>query len=466
MNTRPPVAIAGATGFVGRALAQALGANFRVIGLSRNPPADSGLPIEWRPCDLFSLMQAESALKGVDQAVYLVHSMFPSARLTQGAFQDFDLVCADNFARAAASAGVRQIVYLGGLIPAEPGLSRHLKSRLEVERTLGSRGVPVVALRAGIVIGPGGSSYKMFRDLVKRMSFIPCPAWTKSLTQPAALDDVLALLRYCLEHPSSSSGSHDIGSPDVMSYRELLERTARLMGLKRTFFSIPATGAWGGGRWLSWITGVPQVLAGPLLESAGHSMVAKDFSFQKAAGVPGIPFDAAVKATLAKEGVLRRGGAKPAPSRRKNFKDDVRSVERMALPAGKSARWAAEFYSAWLPRIFRTLLKAEVDSRKNVRFVLLFPRICLLELTFDHERSRQDDRQVFYITGGLLAKKVERATSRPRLEFREVLGGSTLLVAIHDYRPTLPWPVYNLTQAIVHRWVMRRFSARLSRMKL
>lgn len=457
------VAIAGATGFVGRALARSLQAEHRVIGLSRNPPAGSGPPIEWRHCDLFSLMQTESALEGVDQAVYLVHSMMPSARLTQGSFQDFDLVCADNFARAAASAGVRRIVYLGGLIPDEPNLSPHLQSRWDVEKTLGSRGVPVIALRAGIVIGLGGSSYRIFQGLVKRMPFIPCPAWTRSLTQPVALDDVLALLRYCLVHPSLLGGSHDIGSPDVMSYRELLERTARLMGLKRVFFSIPAAGAWGGGRWLSWITGAPRALVVPLLASARHSMVAKDFSFQRAAGIPGIPFDVAVKATLAKESILRRGGdAKPARPQQKSFEDDVRCVERMALPAGKSARWAAELYSAWLPRVFSTVLKAERDSRKNVRFVLLFPRVCLLALTFDHERSRKDDRQVFYITGGVLAKKLERSTNKPRLEFREVLGGSTLLVAIHDYRPTLPWPIYNLTQALLHRWVMRRFAASLA----
>ncbi|MFA6317171.1 MAG: NAD-dependent epimerase/dehydratase family protein, partial [Elusimicrobiota bacterium] len=164
------VVVAGATGFVGWALARFLAWDYRVIGLSRNPPSGGGGPpragrVEWRACDLFSLKQTEEALEGAGAAFYLVHSMWPSARLTQGSFADMDLICADNFARAAAKAGVTQIVYLGGLIPDDPMLSRHLASRLEVERTLGSRGVPLTALRAGIVIGPFGSSYRIFRTL-------------------------------------------------------------------------------------------------------------------------------------------------------------------------------------------------------------------------------------------------------------------------------------------------------------
>ena len=127
------VAIAGVTGFVGRALADALAARFRVIGIGRGTRPNARAIAEWRQCDLFSLKDAEDALTGVDVAVYLVHSMMPSATLTQGSFEDFDVLAADNFARAAARAGVRQIVYLGGLIPqvGDPAaLSRHLSSRL------------------------------------------------------------------------------------------------------------------------------------------------------------------------------------------------------------------------------------------------------------------------------------------------------------------------------------------------
>lgn len=466
MPNRPGVAVAGATGFVGQALVRAICRDFRVTGLARTPPPpEPGLDVEWRRCDLFSLMQVEKALEGAEQAVYLVHSMMPSARLTQGSFQDMDLICADNFARAAARAGVKHIAYLGGIIPDVPELSRHLRSRLEVETVLGSRGVPVTALRAGIVIGPGGSSYRIFKTLIEKVPVLLCPTWAGSLTQPVALADVLLLLRYCLDHPARENCSHDIGSPDVMSYRELLERTARIMGLRRRFLDVPLVNASWSRDGLCWVTGAPRALVAPLLESTKHPMVARRRRWQEAAGVPGVPFEAAVRAALA--GDRTTGKAFPPRRPRHGFwaslhRYDVRSVQRMPLPPGRSARWAAQEYSAWLPLVFRRFLKAEVDVALNVRFRLVFPRISLLELSFAHDRSLGPDRHVLYITGGILARKLARSTSRSRLEFREVLNGTTLVVAIHDYRPTLPWPIYACTQAWLHLWVMRKFAKHLT----
>jgi len=463
VDTGGAVAIAGATGFVGRALAAALADRRRVIGLARHPPhpaPEAG--VEWRRCDLFSLLQCEAALQGVEQAVYLVHSMLPSAHLTQGAFQDFDLICADNFARAAAQAGVRQIVYLGGLIPDDPALSVHLRSRLEVEQTLASRGVPVTALRASIIIGSGGSSYRMFRALLERVPLIPCPPCSRNFTEPIALDDVLALLSHCLEHPAAQSRSWDIGSGDVMTYRALLERTAGLLGLRRRFFSVPLSGTFWFRSWLGLVTGAPQALAAPLAESIRHSMVCRDRRLQQAAGVPGIPFETAVRAALAR-GRLGRG---PHPLRhapwRELYRYDVRSVQRLDLPPGRTARWAAEQYGAFLGRRFRWLLRAEVDASRSVRFRLAGLRLCLVELTFAKDRSQSDSRQVFYITGGALVRRAPRASGRPRLEFRQVLGGRVLLVAIHDYRPALPWPLYSLTQAGIHRRAMLAFGRYLA----
>jgi hypothetical protein len=143
----------------------------------------------------------------------------------------------------------------------------------------------------------------------------------------------------------------------------------------------------------------------------------------------------------------------------------VRSVQRLPLPRGKSARWAAEEYTTWLPVLFRTFLRAEQDAAKNVRVVLRLPRILLFEHQFARDRSQSPDRQLFYIPRSILARRVEKATQRPRLEFREALGGSCLILAIHDYRPTLPWPIYKLTQALVHPWVVRRFARHLARMR-
>ena len=133
-------------------------------------------------------------------------------------------------------------------------------------------------------------------------------------------------------------------------------------------------------------------------------------------------------------------------------------MQRIPLPGGKSAQWVALQYDVWLPLFFKRFLRAEVDSRRNLVIRTRFPCMILLELSYDHERSSRSDRQLFYITGGILARKTLRMTGRPRLEFREVLNGTQILVAIHDYLPTLPWPIYNLTQAYAHLWVMRHFA--------
>jgi len=462
--------IAGATGFVGRALAERLAGEFRVVGLTRDDPTrfrQSG--VTWRRCDLFSLLQTERVLAGAELACYFVHSMLPSAHLTQGSFQDMDLIMADNFARAAAGASLRQIVYLGGLVPDEPELSPHLASRLEVERTLASRGVPVTALRAGIVIGARGASYRLFKRLVERMPVIPCSRWGRSLTQPVALADVLELLRHCLLHPSPVSRSCDIGSPDVMSYRELLARTARALGLRRTIVDLPISGTFWCRHWLHLVTGAPLELVGPLLESMRHSMVARDLRLQEEAGVPGRSFEEAVREALEEE---RRHTAPGRTSfersvarrrSRRTYLYHVRSVQRIPLPAGRTARWAAERYLACLMELFRTFLKARMDKEGHVDIRLLFPPVSLLQHELAADRSGESDRQVFYITGGLLARRVVRRTRRPRFEFREVLGGTALLAAIHDYRPRLPWPLYNLFQAPVHLWVMRWFARHLEK---
>jgi len=455
----PVVAIAGANGFVGRALARRLAASGRrVVGLTRGPTPAPIPGVEWRRCDLFSLLQCEGALEGVDQAFYLVHSMLPSAHLTQGAFQDMDLIIADNFARAAAKAGLRQIVYLGGLLPEDPDLSRHLQSRLEVEGTLGSRGVPVTALRAGIVIGAEGSSFQMMLSLLRRLPLIPCPPWARTPSQPIALPDLLELLAYCLEHPSPQNRHLDVGCPEVLSYRLMLERIARRLGLSRRFVDVPLKGTFWWRRWLRLVTGAPKELVDPLLESMRRPMVARDRRLQEEAGVPGLGFDEAVRRALSQE------REPPAPERAAP-QHTVRSVQRIPLPAGKTALWAAERYSEWLPLLFKTFIRAERDRDGNVRLMLLFPRLCLIEHTFAHDRSGSPDRQLFYITGGILARKDRRLTRRPRLEFREALGGAALLVAIHDYRPTLPWFLYNLTQAPLHLWVMRGFARHIQSLK-
>ncbi|HEX7503370.1 MAG TPA: NAD-dependent epimerase/dehydratase family protein [Acidobacteriota bacterium] len=464
-TAKPTVAIAGAGGFIGSALCRELIPAYRVIGLSRRGgPFPGGDGLEWRTCDLFSLFECEQALAGAEAAFYLVHSMLPSARLTQGTFQDLDLISADNFARAAAKVGVRQIIYLGGMIPDQPNLSRHILSRQEVESTLGAHGVPVTTLRAGIIIGLRGSSYGMFRSLLERLPVIVCPRWSDSLIQPVALPDTILLLRYALEHPGGGNQSHDIGGSDIFTYREMLRRSAALLGLKRLFISVPFSLLGISKTILTLVSGFPRQLVSPLVESLKHSLVARSLNFQRRAGLPGISFAQAVAASLAEEKQgkgFQEIHAALARARRKIPEaggSNVRSVQRIPLPPGKTARWLALCYTAWLPRFFRVLLRADTDAAGNLIIRSRLFHVTLLELSFAGERSAASHRQLFYISGGILAKKSQSPTRRPRLEFREVLNGSAALVAIHDYRPTLPWPLYNLIQARAHLWVMRNFA--------
>ncbi|SEF65182.1 Uncharacterized conserved protein YbjT, contains NAD(P)-binding and DUF2867 domains [Algoriphagus boritolerans DSM 17298 = JCM 18970] len=199
------VAIAGAGGYIGRWLIKEYRHKFNFVALSRQKVDQNPYPeVEWRQVELYSITSTVEALKGVDVAIYLVHSMNASTRLNQGSFEDTDLLLADNFSRAAEINEVKQIIYLGGLLPDEPEekLSRHLKSRLEVEKTLGSRKAKLTALRASIIVGPGGSSFDMIKNLVRRLPVLMCPKWTESLTQPISLKDTLTIMDCCIGNPN------------------------------------------------------------------------------------------------------------------------------------------------------------------------------------------------------------------------------------------------------------------------
>lgn len=466
-STPPPasapltVAIAGVSGFVGRALAEVLAPRVRVIGIGRGARAPSAAVAEWRRCDLFSLREAEDALAGVDVAYYLVHSMMPSATLTQGSFEDFDVLAADNFARAARRAGVRQIVYLGGLVPdgaTRASLSRHLESRLEVERVLAAHGTPLTALRAGLVVGPDGSSFLMLRRLVERLPMMLTPKWTTTRTQPIELADVVALLAWTLDRPEVFSRCFDVGGPDVLTYREMIERLAQRLGKRPRLVSVPLFSPGLSRLWVSLVTGAPKSLVAPLIESLTHEMVARDRTLQSMAGIEGAPFEESLARVLSAptqrrsvEPVAYRGAARVAGDK------DVRSVQRLPLPAGRTAAWVAHEYMRWLERLLPLVFRVAVDEELVCRFTLL--GVTLLVLAYAKERST-DDRALFYIRGGLLA---DGRAERGRLEFRTIPGVPFAFAAIHDYVPSLPWPIYALSQARVHLVVMRSFARHLAR---
>ena len=467
-DARPTVAIAGASGFVGAALRRALAARFRVVGLTRSPnrAARQEAGLAWRHCDLFSLIDLERALGDADYAVYLVHSMLPSSRLMQGTFADLDLILADNFARAAEAVGVRQIVYLSGLLPSDTsGLSKHLRSRYEVERTLASRATPVTTLRTGLVVGEGGSSLKILVNLVRRLPAMVLPRWTESDTQPVALQDVVRAVELVLGHPETYDGHFDVAGPEAMSYRDMMERTAAVIGVERRMLPVPLITPRLSTLWVSLVSGSPAELAGPLVASLRHDMVVQDNPVQRAIAPDALGFEASLRAALQPDGTMR-----PSPRHAHRRADDqtirqarrVRSVQRFRLPPGRSAEWAGQEYMRWLDGFAGPFIRVDVDGATARFRVRPLPRP-VLELTHSSARSTPD-RALFYVTGGVLADPdPEGRAGRARLEFRSVLGGTTLLAAIHDFAPRLPWGLYRFTQAVAHLFVMAQFGRHLGR---
>ena len=205
--------------------------------------------------------------------------MMPSARLTQAKFEDLDLILADNFARAAKLTLVRHVVYVGGLDPETADTSVHLSSRMEVEQVLDDKISSVTALRAVLVIGYGGSSYEVLRDVVKKLPIILCPKWTNSKMQPIGLDDLVTLIRQSLIE-NGPVGCHDVGGSEVMTYKELMERAARQMSLSRKFVYSPIGNTFLSSLGVQLLTGKPISLIQPLLDSLRHDMLAKNTKFQ------------------------------------------------------------------------------------------------------------------------------------------------------------------------------------------
>jgi uncharacterized protein YbjT (DUF2867 family) len=445
------VAIAGAGGYIGSWFIEQFKDKYQIIGLSRKKVKSNPYPeVEWRQVELYSITSTVEALKGVDVAIYLVHSMNASTRLNQGSFEDTDLLLADNFSRAADLNQVKQIIYLGGLIPdeSEEKFSRHLKSRLEVERTLGSRKAKLTALRASIIVGPGGSSFDMIRNLVNRLPVLMCPQWTESLTQPVSLRDTLDILDTCVGNSNVYGQIIEIGSPEVMSYKEMLKRTAEVMGKKRLIFSVPVFSLGLSKFWVGLFGDSPPQLVSPLVESLVHQLTVNEKYAFKEKELNYLSYEESVNFSLHSKATPKL----PTFYKKKDVKNTVRSIQRIPNLNRNSALWVAKRYKIWLPSYFRFLIRGISTSNGDIGFYLLGQKKPMLQLTLIPDRS-DHQRQLFYITGGWLVKRFDYGW----LEFREVLDSKYILTAIHEFVPRLPWIIYLNTQAKLHLWVMKRF---------
>ena len=447
------IAIAGATGFVGRWFIERYKSKYDIIALSRRKVDGKDNDVHWREVDLFSISSSIEALKGVDYAVYLVHSMQPSTRLNQASFEDTDLLLADNFSRAASVCKVKQIIYLGGILPKDDkSLSKHLKSRYEVEQVLGSRNTPLTTIRAGIIIGPGGSSFKIIKKLVHNLPIMACPKWTLSKNQPADLELALNAIDVVIGKDSFFHQFIEIGGDEVVTYMEILKKTADVMGKKRWIFSVPFFSLGMSKLWVGLFSGSSTDFVSPLIESLKHEMTLNpDHSLNQKNS---ISINKSIEKALHQEKTIPTlplftlSQSKP--------KNTVRSVQRISNPAKKSAPWVAQQYPIWLSSTFQSLIKVE-NHEPRLRFILF--GVCLLQLDYVDERS-DVNRQLFYITGGFLTKRKDLGW----LEFRSILGGAYIITAIHEFVPRLPWFIYRFTQAKSHSIVMKRFENYISKM--
>lgn len=280
--------VLGATGFVGRALVPALAERGEVVAVSRSGGGD-GRAVA---ADVTDARAIRRALEDVDVVYYLVHS------LGSPDFAERDKRGAETVAREAERAGVAQIVYLGGLGDDRPELSPHLRSRLETAAALESGGVPVTTLRAAVVIGKGSAAFETIVALVDRLPAMVAPRWISTETQPIALEDVVRYLTGVAGVPEASRESFDVGGPEVLTYREMIDRIARLRGRRRPIVEVPVLTPRLSSYWLHLVTPVRAGVARPLVEGLRNPTVVRDDRIRRLVPFEATPFDEAARAAL------------------------------------------------------------------------------------------------------------------------------------------------------------------------
>lgn len=297
------ILVTGASGFVGSRLAPALeGAGHEVRAMTRHPERyrGAGTPVAGDVGDEASL---RTALEGCDAAYYLVHS------LGDADFERKDAEAARAFARAAADAGIGRIVYLGGLGRDGDILSRHLRSRREVERLLGGTGVPVTALRAGIVVGHGGVSWEITRQLVAHLPAMVTPRWVHTRTQPIAVADVVRYLVGVLEAPEAAGRVLEVGGPEVLTYLEMMTRVADLQNRHLFVVPVPLLSPSLSSRWLALVTDVDVPTGRSLIDSMSTEVVVTDDAVRRIVPFEPMDYDEMVLAALVERAREKRAQA-------------------------------------------------------------------------------------------------------------------------------------------------------------
>jgi uncharacterized protein YbjT (DUF2867 family) len=295
------ILLTGATGYIGGRLLRSLsqsGADIR--SMCRDTAAFSPPEGCSRECAYGDVLQPDSltkALEGVDVAYYLIHSMGDN-----GHFERLEAEGAKNFAAAAQRAGVRRIVYLGGLYQAGATLSPHMRSRAEVGRILRASGIEVIEFRASIVIGSGSLSFQLIASLVRRLPVMLTPRWVRVQAQPIAVEDLIDILAASRDRPFEGSQVIDIAGPDIVRYRDLLQIYARATGRRRLLIPLPFLTPWLSSLWLGLVTPIYARVGRKLIGSMRHPSVATHNRAAELLGREPMGVEEAVVRAIANEG--------------------------------------------------------------------------------------------------------------------------------------------------------------------
>jgi len=290
------VVVLGATGTVGQALLPLLADQHEVVAAVSRRPRAAQDGIRWATADVASGEGVAEAIDGADVLYYLVHS------LGQRDFEATDSRAASTVSREAARAGIGQIVYLGGLGADHPDASPHLRSRRVTGELLAADGVPVTTLRAAMVVGKGSAAFETILALVKRLPVMITPSWVSTPTQPIALSDIARYLAGVAGNEQALGMGYDAAGPEVMTYRQMIERIAALLGKRPRIIEVPVLTPALSALWLELVTPVNAAVARPLIEGLRNPTIAREERLRELVPFELTPFDVAAREALAANG--------------------------------------------------------------------------------------------------------------------------------------------------------------------